>query len=99
MFKERYKEAVVVRIPSGVFVDGQEEYTEYEGFAMITDVSKRDAKQYGNIQNGKVFLLRCEAPLKPGSCIVHSEQKYDLKEIKVCRDLDGKIECYRCLVF
>ena len=98
MFENRLQKLVKVKVPTGVFADGQAGYTEYIGYALITDFTHRDINRYGSIKNGKIFLLRCDNEPEPGSQIVHSGQTYDLKDIKICRDLDGQIECYRCVV-
>jgi len=98
MFEDRLQESVTLRVQDGVFADGQTGYSEYTGYALITDFTQRDINRYGNIKNGKIFLLRCANEPEPGSQIIHSGQTYDLKNIKVCRDLDGNIECYRCVV-
>lgn len=98
MFEDRLQESVTLRVPTGIFADGHAGYTEYQGYALITDFTHRDINRYGSIKNGKIFLLRCDDEPEPGSQIVHLEQVYDLKDIKVCRDLDGQIECYRCVV-
>jgi len=98
MFEDRLQESVTLRVPTEVFSDGQAAYTEYQAYALITDFTHRDINRYGNIKNGKIFLLRCDNEPEPGSQIIHEEKTYDLKDIKICRDLDGQIECYRCVV-
>jgi hypothetical protein len=98
MFEDLSQEPVTLRVPTGAFADGQSSYTEYQAHALITDFTSRDINRYGSIKNGKIFLLRCDNEPEVGSQIIHSEQTYDLKDIKVCRDLDGKVECYRCVV-
>jgi len=98
MFDDLLQESVTLRVPTGAFADGQAGYTGYQGYALITDFTHRDINRYGSIKNGKIFLLRCDKEPEPGSQIIHSGQTYDLKDIKVCRDLNGRIECYRCVV-
>ncbi|MDD5697432.1 MAG: hypothetical protein PHH77_02345 [Victivallaceae bacterium] len=98
MLEDRLQEPVSLRVPTGNFTDGEAEYTEYSGYALITDFTRRDLSRYGSIKNGKIFLLRCAAEPLPGSRMIHQGQTYDLKDITVCRDLDGQIECYRCVV-
>lgn len=99
MFEDRLQEAVTIQVPNGNFSDGQTAYTEYQGHALIMDFTRRDIDRYGKVKNGKIFLLRCADEPKPGSRIIHLGQTYDLKDIKICRDLDEQIECYRCVVF
>lgn len=98
MFEDRLQEAVTIRVPDGTFSDGQAAYAEYPGNVLIMDFTRRDIDRYGSIKNGKIFLLRCASEPEPGSQIIHSGQTYDLKDIKICRDLDENIECYRCVV-
>ncbi|MDD5729203.1 MAG: hypothetical protein PHV59_11635 [Victivallales bacterium] len=98
MFEDLLAEPVILKVPSGTFSDGETQYSEYAAYALISDFTSRDLKTYGNIKNGKIFLLRCTVHPEPDSRIIHDEKIYDLKEIKVCRDLDGEIECYRCVV-
>ena len=98
MFEDRLQEPVTVKVPTGAFADGQNGYTQFSGYALITDFTQRDINRYGSIKNGKIFLLRCDNEPEPGSQVIHSGQTYDLKNIKICRDLDGNVECYRCVV-
>ncbi len=53
----------------------------------------------GNYADGKVFLIKSDVIPRPGASIVHAGRTYDLKDIKVCRTLDGKVEACRCVVF
>lgn len=98
MFEDRINEPVTLKVPAGTFSDGQSLYNEYAAYAFISDFTSRDAKVYSNIKNGKIFLLRSSIQPEPGSQIAHDGKIYDLKDIKVCRDIDGEIECYRCVV-
>ena len=98
MFEDRLQEEVTLRVSDGTFNDGQTTYNEYEAYALISDFTRLDIKRYGNIKNGKIFLLRCANEPAAGSQIIHSTKTYDLKDIQVCRDLDGNVECYRCAV-
>ena len=98
MFEDRLQEAVTLRVPDGTFSDGEAGYSEYQAYALISDFTRLDINRYGNIKNGKIFLLRCANEPLPGSQIVHLAKTYDLKDIQVCRNLDGNIECYRCAV-
>lgn len=96
MFEDRYREPVTLRAPSGCVADGKPEWVEWPGKAIIIDYAERDPAAAGRIKSGKVFLLRCEEEPAADSQIVHNEQTYDLKSVKVCRDLDNRVECYRC---
>jgi hypothetical protein len=98
MFEDRLQEPVTLLVPSGTFSDGQSSYTEYPAYALITDFTQRDIDRYGTVKNGKIFLLRCDSELQPGSRINCQGKIYDIKDIKICRKLDGEVECYRCVV-
>ena len=98
MFEDILQESVTLRVPTGAFSDGQVEYTSTQGYALITDFTHRDINRYGSIKNGKIFLLRCDNEPEPGSQIIHEEKTYDLKDIKICKNLAGQVECYRCVV-
>jgi len=96
MFEDKYRESVTLRVPSGAFTDGKPAYTEFSGSAFIADFTEREEIAFGKIKSGKVFLLKCENEPVAGSQLIHNGQIYDLKSIKICRNLDGQIECYRC---
>ena len=98
MFEDRIKEAVTLKVPAGTFSDGQVLYQEHTGYAFISDFTSRDTKTYGNIKKWQNFSVRCDVQLDPGSQVVHDGQIYDLKDIKVCRNIEGEVECYRCVV-
>jgi hypothetical protein len=98
MFEDIFTETVMLRVPIGNFVDGQPECSESQENALITDFTRRDIDIYGNVKSGKIFLFNSVAVPVPGSQIVYQGKIYDLKDIKTCRDLDGNVECYRCVV-
>ncbi|MFA6714314.1 MAG: hypothetical protein WC082_08350 [Victivallales bacterium] len=98
MFEDRLQEPVTLQVPEGTFSDGQDSYTEYSACALITDFTQRDINRYGTVKNGKIFLLRCDNEPLPGSRIIYEEKTYDIKDIKICRNLNGETECYRCVV-
>jgi hypothetical protein len=98
MFDDIFNEAVTLRVPTGNFVDGQPEYSESQDKALVTDFTRRDIDVYGNVKNGKIFLLNSNVEPVPGSQINHQGNLYDLKDIKPCRDLDSNAVCYRCVV-
>lgn len=95
MFEDRYREAVLL-VPSGSVADGKPVWVEYPGKAIVSDYVERDPAADGKIKSGKVFLLKCEYAPVADSQIIHNGQAYDLKSVKICRDLDSRIECYRC---
>jgi hypothetical protein len=98
MFEDKYTEQVTVKIPTGTYSDGEPVYAEHAGQALITDFSRRDIERFGKIKNGKIFLLKCLTAPVPGAQVEHANSLYDIKDIRICRDLNGRIECYRCTV-
>lgn len=98
MFEDKYRESVILRVPSGNFTDGKPEYTEYPAQALVAGFTECDLiAMGGKIKSGRVFLLKCEVEPVPGSQLIYNGQPCDLKNIKVCCGLDGRIECYRCV--
>ncbi|MEI8244901.1 MAG: hypothetical protein WCI51_03675 [Lentisphaerota bacterium] len=96
MFEARYSEPVMLQVPSGCITDGKPVWTEYPGKAIITDYVERDSAGTGRIKSGNVFLLKCDFEPTADSRIVHNGRTYELKSVRICRDLDSRIECYRC---
>ena len=96
MFEDRYSELVMLQVPSGCITDGKPVWTEYPGKAIITDYVERDSAGTGRIKSGNVFLLKCDFEPTADSRIVHNGRTYELKSVRICRDLDSRIECYRC---
>ncbi len=96
MFEDRYRELVMLQVPSGCITDGKPAWTEYPGKAIITDYVERHSAGTGRIKSGNVFLLKCDYEPTADSRIVHNGRTYELKSVRICRDLDSRIECYRC---
>jgi hypothetical protein len=98
MLEDRFKDNVTLKIPAGVIVDGKELFAEHAAKSLIMDFSFQDINYFGQIKNGKIFLLKSAHEPLAGSKITHAGKTYDLQAVKTCRDLDGRIECYRCAV-
>jgi len=96
MFEDKYAEDVILKIPSSTIVDGQRFFVGRVVKALIIDFTEHDLNYFGQIKNGKIFLLKSAYEPLPDSRIVHAGKTYDLKGVKVCCDLDERIECYRC---
>ena len=58
MLEDRFKDDVILKVATGVIVDGMESTADHAGKAMIMDFSYRDVNYFGQIKNGKK-LLRC----------------------------------------
>ncbi|QSH40125.1 hypothetical protein P0136_01315 [Lentisphaerota bacterium ZTH] len=99
MLENRYKEAIVIKNPTGNYIDGKPELVSYSARAVITDFSRRELDRFGTVKDGRVFLIKSKVLPLPGARIEHKNTVYDLKDIKICRAIDGRIEACRCVVF
>lgn len=98
MLEDRFKDDVTLKVPTGVILDGKAATADHAGKAIIMDFSFQDINYFGQIKNGKIFLLKSAFEPLAGSKITHVGKTYDIQAVKTCRDLDGRIECYRCAV-
>ena len=104
MFTDWLNETVTVRTPTGTVTDGQPEYREYPARAFVFDYSEQLLKEIGMVKNAKFFVLAATAETAAafaapmvGAIIIHNGGSYDLKRVRPCRDLDGRIACYSCV--
>lgn len=98
MFKFKAKDAITIKQPSGTIIDGKDVYVSTAAKARIMDMDKRDIDLWGTVRNGKVFLVPAPVLVTQPAKIEYSGKTYDIQQIKVCRDLDGKLVGCRCLV-
>lgn len=88
---------IIIEQPDAI-VDGKQQYTRIPARGRVIDFSERDIDFFGTIQNGKIVLIAPpDIPLLPGR-IVAEGVTYDLKSVKICRDLSGKLRGCRCAV-
>ena len=88
---------IVIQQPDAV-VDGKQTYTNSPARVLVIDFSQRDIDYFGTIQNGKIILIAApDIPKLPARIIVEGEI-YDLKSVRVCRDLSGRLIGCRCAV-
>ena len=92
--------------PNGNSTDGKPVYLECAARAFVFDYSKRLLKEVGLQENTRFFIIAASTPVKAGfsrsldGVKVFSEGRYyDLKSVKVCRLIDGRIACYSCAAF
>ena len=79
-------------------MDGKQTYTNIPARGRVIDFSQRDIDYFGTIQNGKIVLIAApDIPKLPARIIVEGEI-YDLKSVRVCRDLSGRLIGCRCAV-
>lgn len=103
MFKDLLNETVVIRYPSDVFTDGQPEYRESSARAFVFEYNERLLKEIGLVKDARFFVIAATPETiaaftaqPAGTVIIHNQREYDLKTVRPCRGLDGKIECYSC---
>lgn len=88
---------ITLEIPDSI-VDGKQQYTRIPARGRVTDFSQRDVDYFGTVENGKIILVSPpDIPRLPGRIAV-GEIVYDLKSVKICRDISGKLRGCRCVV-
>jgi len=86
---------IIIQQPDSI-VDGKRVYTSIPTRGRIIDFSRRDIDYFGTVQAGKIILVAPpEIPTLPGRIVVEGKT-YDLKSVKVCRDLSGRLIGCRC---
>lgn len=98
MFNFKAKNTISIKQPSGTIIDGQDVYVSTTAKACIMDMTTRDIDLWGTVRNGKVFLIPAPVLVTRPAKIEYGGKTYDIQQIKVCRDLDGKLIGCRCLV-
>ena len=90
------REPAVLRLPE-TWTDGAIHYREIPADIRAAAGSELDFKQHGILRDLTVFLIRCaEAPV-PGARLRRAGgREYELQSVRPCRDLDGRLICYRC---
>lgn len=79
-------------------VDGKQQYISIPARGCMIDFSQRDIDFFGKIENGKIILVAPPViPRLPGRIILDNVI-YDLKSVKICRDLSGRLRGCRCVV-
>lgn len=90
---------ITIRRRVGI-VDGQPEWEEVGGVAMIFDFSQADIDYFGAIKNGAIFLVAptiSKPPQVPGQ-VLHDGKIYDIQGVKTYRSLKGQLLGYRVAV-
>lgn len=106
MLHDLCRERLTLRFPDGDATDGKPAYVECEARAFVFDYGKKVLKEIGLQQDTRFFMIAANATIDrefargfDGIQAVNADRTYDLKNIKVCRQLDGRIECYSCAAF
>ena len=96
MLRKYCRTAATLRQKSGI-ADGKIKWEDMPVKIAVIDMTQRDIDAWGAFRYGKTVLIAPDVIPEHPAQIVIGGKTYDLKEIKVCRDLDGKLAGCRCL--
>ena len=107
MIQDLCRESLTLRFPAGEAADGKTAYVECPARAFIIDYGKRVLKDVGLQQDTRFMVIAATTALNTEfargldgiQAVDADNHTYDLKNIKVCRQLDGRIEAYSCAAF
>ncbi|NMD86295.1 hypothetical protein HF882_06820 [Victivallis vadensis] len=88
---------VIIQQPDAI-VDGRQTYTNLPARGRVIDFSQRDVDYFGTVQEGKIILIAPPDIPKLPARIVAEGVTYDLKSVRICRDLSGRLVGCRCAV-
>lgn len=88
---------IIIRQPDAI-VDGKQTYTNLPARGRVIDFSQRDVDYFGTVQEGKIILIAPPDIPKLPARIVAEGVTYDLKSVRICRDLSGRLVGCRCAV-
>lgn len=88
---------IIIRQPDAI-VDGKQTYANLPARGRVIDFSQRDVDYFGTIQEGKIILVAPPDIPKLPARIVAEGVTYDLKSVRICRDLSGRLVGCRCAV-
>ena len=88
---------IIIQQPDAI-VDGKQTYTSIPARGRVIDFSQRDVDYFGTIQEGKIVLVAPPDIPKLPARIVAEGVTYDLKSVRICRDLSGRLIGCRCAV-
>ena len=76
---------------------GAEGEAGYKIPAVLTAEEHKTCDRIRGETGGRVYLLFCEKILPaPGNIIIDMEKEYEITEVKICRDISGKVRAVRC---
>ena len=87
---------ITIRRP-GTPEDGTPVYTEIPAKALKCDREFRGSGALPAAKYATVFLIPPPELPRIGDSIVCSGRSYVVREIRICRDLDGKVVAARCI--
>ena len=87
--------SVVIEFPAGAR-DGEVLYTRLPAQALAA--LEKCVGANGEVDDRSVFIIQCAEPPRIGCRVIHNNVTYELRGVKPCTDLDGRITAYRCSV-
>ena len=88
---------IIIQQPDAI-VDGKQTYTNLPARGRVIDFSQRDVDYFGTVQEGNIILIAPPDIPKLPARIVAEGVTYDLKSVRICRDLSGRLVGCRCAV-
>ncbi len=86
---------IIIQQPSSI-VDGKQRYYSIPARGTVIEFSQRDIDYFGSLKNGKIILVAPpDVPTLPAR-IVAAGKTYDLKSVKICRNMAGRLIGCRC---
>ena len=78
--------------------EGGAEYVESSVPALFMEARSRETDPAGapKLREGSEFLFPPPAEPRPGDLVDCGGAEYELASVRVCRDLDGDVVCFRC---
>lgn len=96
MKKFSFNEPLTLKIPYPCD-DGGTLYRDFEA-AMISIPEVSYEVSGCRLRNDSVLLISSKTPPAPGALAVAANRTWEIVSVKTCRDLDGNVVAYRCLV-
>ena len=88
----------IIILQPGAIVDGKRTYTHISARGRVMDFSRRDFDCFGRVSCGKIVLIAPpEVPDANARLLIDGEY-FDLKSVKICRNLSGELVGCRCVV-
>lgn len=65
-------------------------------YGMVFDFRRNDRNEFGNVQDGKIFLVSpLDTPPAIPGLVSHGDKDYEIKSIKTIRNMKGIVIGYR----
>lgn len=88
---------IIIQQPDEI-KDGKQTYKDVPARGRLIDFAQCDLDYFGTIQNGKIILVAPpNVPELPARIVVNGVV-YNLKSVRVCRNIGGRLIGCRCVV-